>query len=51
MVKMNCSLFILKAVLGHSSIASTAKYVHIKESDLIQLGSPCDSWEGEKHGK
>ena len=49
MAKDNCSLFALKEAMGHSSIASTARYIRLDEEDLAGLGSPCEDWEDDNN--
>ncbi|WP_323090168.1 site-specific integrase [Allobaculum sp. JKK-2023] len=51
MAKDNCSLFALKEAMGHSSIASTARYIRLDEKDLADFGSPCESWKGKNNGR
>lgn len=51
MAKDNCSLFALKNAMGHSSIASTARYIRLDDKDLADLGSPCENWKGKNDGR
>ena len=44
MLENGCDIFLLKKLLGHDSLASTARYVHMTTSDIEGAFSLSDKW-------
>lgn len=42
MLEEDCDIFLLKKLLGHSSFASTARYIHVTSRDIRNSFSPSD---------
>lgn len=47
--KAGCDIFLIKKVLGHSSIKSTARYISCNTNDISDMISPSDIMNGKKH--
>ena len=48
-MKAGCDIFLIKKVLGHSSIKSTARYISCNTNDISDMISPSDIMNGKKH--
>lgn len=44
MLNSGCDIFLLKELLGHSSLNSTARYVHLSTRSVTQASSLSDIW-------
>lgn len=47
--KAGCDIFLIKKVLGHSSIKSTARYISCNTDDISSMISPSDIMNGKKY--
>ena len=47
MLEAGVSIFIIKVLLGHSSISSTCRYLHMVRPDAFNIKSPLDVLDGD----
>lgn len=49
MTEMKCSAYVLKQMMGHTSLYTTSTYIHLRETEEINTMNPCDGWEDTKN--